>query len=231
LANKFWRLDKIWTSQASRRQAEWDHDEMESALEVIECPVNPGHQHAGKRLRNLSVVLPDNEVQDFVWTWYSECLLRDNTLALFRSAGFTGFETKPVAARFRSAKSAPPKLWELVVIGWAGMASPASGVRLDESKSCTICGHLTYTGLLHPDLLINEASWDGSDFFMVWPFPRFIFITERVARAIRSHNLRGARTVRGSDFNPVTDQFSPGRLSYLMPQQRARELGGPLGIY
>jgi hypothetical protein len=157
-------------------------------------------------------------------------LLQERTLTLLRSAGFTGFEVRPVEARFRRSTERPPRLWELVVTGWAGMARPESGIRLDEPASCSVCGHLRYTGLRNPGSLIDESKWDGSDFFMVWPMPMFVFVTDGVRRTVREHHLTGVRVVPVSDLGPA-DGFSPGRLSYSMPEERARELGEPLGIY
>ena len=200
-------------------------------LESISCPISEGHRHAGRRINDLSVILPDGEVEDFVWTWYSECLVQDHTLKLLQARGLTGFEVKPVTARFKKSAAEPPLLWELVLTGWAGMANSASGLHFDQKKSCDACGHLTYTGLLHPESLIDANTWDGSDFFMVWPFPRFVFVTERVVGVLGEHHLAGVRILPASEFKPASDEFSPGRLSYSMPRERARALGEPLGIY
>jgi hypothetical protein len=41
--------------------------------------------------------------------------------------------------------------------------------------------------------LLDQNQWDGSDFFMVWPYPKFIFITARVAEFIKKYKLTGAR--------------------------------------
>jgi hypothetical protein len=184
-------------------------------------------------LTDLNVVLSDGPVEDFVWTWYSECLMQDRTLELLRKHQFTGFETKPVIARFEKGAEDPPRLWELVVTGWAGMAKPESGIHLDKAKSCAGCDHLTYTGLLDAAQLIDEGKWDGSDFFMVWPLPRFIFVTERVVRVIRENHLRGVCVESVSEMkqNKLVSGYTPGRLSYWMPEMRARELGEPLAIY
>lgn len=219
---------KIESPHSLRKLAEWDHGKME--LESIVCPINEGHQRSGRRLTNLHIVLPDGEVEDFVWTWYSECLILESTLELLRSSSLTGFYVKPVQARFEKSTATPPKLWELVVTGWAGMAKPKSGIRFDESKSCPVCGHLKYTGLTNANELIDESKWDGSDFFMVWPLPRFVLVTERVVRLVREAELSGVSILPVSKLKP-TDSFGPGRLSYWMPDARARELGEPLGIY
>ena len=65
---------------------------------------------------------------------------------------------------------------------------------------------------------------------MVWPLPRFIFITDRVRQLIEAHGLTGCRFVMPEELADM-DGFGPGRLSYWMPEKRARNLGEPLGIY
>jgi hypothetical protein len=198
-------------------------------LEQVECPIDPGHRRGGKRLTDLSVTLPTGAVQDFVWTWQSECLIQDHVLDLFREKGFTGFDVKPVKARFRNAKGAPPTLWELVLIGWAGVASPESGIKRVEY--CEGCKHATYSEITDGSRLIDEARWDGSDFFMVWPMPLFPFVTERVANCICDHRLTGVLLKQVHELTGVgKDGLGGGRLSYWMPQNRARELGEAAGI-
>jgi hypothetical protein len=228
MPDSFYELDSSWVPQ--RYHAEWDCEAMESASEVVRCVVNPGHQRRGRRVRDLSVVLPDIGVQDFVWTWYSECLLQDRTLELLRASGFTGFEVKPVAARFETSAKPAPRLWELVVTGWGGMAAPESGIRLDESKSCPVCGLLAYTGLNNPSRLIDAAEWDGSDFFMVWPMCRSVFVTQRVVDVIRAHGLTGDGATALARLAPI-NRLNGGRLRWYFPEKRAREIGEPLGIY
>jgi hypothetical protein len=226
METSFWLIHKSWTSP--KKRAEWDHDKMQ--LESVKCPIyNKMHQRGGKRLTDLNVVLPEGDVDDFVWTWQSECMVQDHTLELLRSSGLTGFVVKPVTARFSKSAKAAPRLWELVVTGWAGMAKPESGIHLDESKSCPACGHLCYTGLRHADQLIDESQWDGSDFFMVWPMPRFPFVSKAVVRTVRERGLTGVEILPVAHLKPM-DGFAPGRLSYYMPEPRARAIGEPLRI-
>ena len=181
---------------------------------------------------DLRVELARQQVQDFVWTWQSECLIQDRVLKLFKDNGFTGYQVKPVNARFNARTvEEPSRLWEIVVTGWAGVAPEESGVRLLEN--CPSCGYMKYKGLNDASLLIKEDQWDGSDFFMVWPYPRFIFVTNRVAELVKDHKLKG---VQLKDLPALTlehggREAGPGRLSYWMPDDRARELGEPLGIY
>ncbi len=211
---------------STRGLAEWAKGEV--GFESRVCPVDPDHR-GGKRARDLSVVLTSTRVHDFVWTWYSECLVQDHVLEIFRGAGLTGYEIKPVKARFRHPLAdPPPRLWELVVTGWGGHAPPESGIRLE--RSCPGCAYRHYSGCTDLTRLIDASAWDGSDFFMVWPLPKFIFVTDRVAQTIRTHNLRGSRLVPLGDLD-CGDGFTPGGLRYYVPEERARQLGEPLGIY
>jgi hypothetical protein len=194
----------------------------------------PAHQRPGKRLSDLSVVRLDRQLEDFCTTSSSEYLSQDRVLELFRQHRFSGFAVKPVTARFENSSHRPPTLSELVVTGWAGLAKPESGIRFDEAGSCKICGSLHYTEITDAEQLIDESQWDGSDFFMVWPLPRYVFVTERVVDVIRDNHLTGVRFQPASEMKAsphVIPGYGPGRLSYWMPEKRARELGEPLGIY
>ncbi len=226
MADQFWLLKK---PPAPRKFAEWDHGKIET--DRIKCPINDGHQRGGKRLSNLSIVIPDGQTEDFVWTWQSQLLLQNRALHLLQEFGVTGFDVKPVTARYKKSTEVPPKLRELVLTGWAGMANPASGIRLDSTKSCPVCGLLHYTNLARPEYLIDAAQWDGSDFFMVWPLPKFVFVSDKVVQIIREQHLTGLGVERVSDMTTGDSGFGPGRLAYWMPENRARELGEPLGIY
>lgn len=221
--NMFWHLAH---PDSTARNAEWVHGEMQT--EQVICPVMEGHRRGGKRLTDLSIALRDADAEDFVWTWHSECLVQDHALDLFRTNGFTGFGVKPAKVKFQRARDhEPARLWELIITGWAGMASAESGIELTDQ--CHACGDLNYSPCSNADRLIDASQWDGSDFFMVWPLPKFIFVTDRVARVISENRLRGAVLRQPRELD-LTGGFSPGRLSYWMPQERARELGGTLGI-
>src|SRR5207244_4348579 len=82
---------------------------------------------------------------------------------------------------------------ELVVTGWGGVAPKSSGVRLIES--CSNCGLLTYSRVLEWTNLFDERQWDGSEIFIIWPLPRYIMVTNRVASLINSNRLTGVKCV------------------------------------
>jgi len=247
MVTKYWELS---APDSLRGRAEWDGS---VDLESLTCPIDPGHQRGGRRITDLGVLLTSKRITDFIWTWHWDCLIHDRVLGLFRDNGFTGFEVKPVVAHMKIrakkrdwcddnpglrledvASVEIPKLWEVVVTGWAGIAPPESGVKLIES--CPGCGYLEYQGFSDPSRLIDDMQWDGSDFFIVWPYPSFVFVTDRVAKIIRREKLTGAklRAPETLEVYPPTiplGRAGPGRLSYCMPEPRARELGEPLGIY
>jgi hypothetical protein len=226
VTTKFWQLSG---PRSTARLAEWVPEEMD--LETVVCPASIWHQRGGKRLTDLSIALRGkNDVQDFVWTWLSECLFQDRVLGLFRVELLTGFEVESVKARFKRWRpEEPPTLWELVVTGWAGVAPPESGIKL--VTHCDACRHRTYSDFTNPEALIDESQWDGSDFFMVWPLPGFVFVSERAAQLIRRYELTGCVLEAVAQLKYDNTGLTPGRLSYWMPDTRAHELGDPLGIY
>jgi len=224
---------EFWQLKAPNREerAEWD-DIMD--LEKIICSEDDGHMRSGKRTTDLNVVLKEGDVEDFVQTQYSEWMIQDHVLRTFQNEGLSGFEVKHVTARFRKSKAPAPNLWEIIVTGWAGMASQESGITLDIVRSCPGCGMLCYTGATHPDKIIDRSQWDGSDFFMVWPLPRFVFLSDKAAEVIKKNGFTGINLQRAEalTFSPyVIPGFGPGRLHYFMPIERAHELGDPLGIF
>jgi len=112
---KFWRLQY---PESAAMEAEFA-DGMD--WEAVKCPVDSGHQHPGRRITDLGVELRGKRVDDFVWTFFSDCLVQDRVLELFQKHGVTGYEVKPkpVKAIFkRKQDHEPPRLSELVVTGW-----------------------------------------------------------------------------------------------------------------
>ena len=219
---RFWNLRR---PESTRKRAEWAHGEMR--LESVVCPADDGHRGGGKRLTDLSVTLPGRTVDDFVWTWYSECLVQDRVLEVFRTCGLTGYDVKPVKARFkRRAGEEPPRLWEFVATGWAGMAPAESGIKVEEH--CPACKYTAFSGCTDSSRLIAPSQWDGSDFFMVWPLPRYIFVTSTVVQVLREHRLTGFILKPVEALDLADAKFCPG--SYRLSAERARDLWSLLGI-
>jgi hypothetical protein len=204
--------------------ATWDDD---VKLESIGCPLVPGHRRAGRRQSALQVQVP-GIVGDIVWTWQRDCLLSDRVVNLINSEGLTGLTFRTAVSRSVSKQPLQQNYQELVVTGWGGTARPESGIKLQEN--CSGCGHLHYSNLVSPQMLVQQNSWDGSDFFIIWPLPRFIFVSDKVRRLFQKHDFGPCRFLQVSELKTGRSGFSPGRLSYWMPAERAAELGRSLGI-
>jgi hypothetical protein len=142
---------------------------------------------------DLTIILPSPWVGDFTWTWYSDCIVTDAVLSLFRQEGFTGFEPRPVVvekfkrlSRKRGKEVAIPPLWELLILGKGGDAAPESGIYpLYEIEDT---GRFSYSSFRN-GIIVDEANWDGSDFFVVNGYPKHILVTMRVKDLIVSHHL------------------------------------------
>jgi hypothetical protein len=178
-----------WEESVKWAKAEWVHDKMD--LEQITCPVHPGHMRGGDRIGDLIVELSSPKIGDFVWTWYSECLITQRVLDLFRQAGLTGFEVRPVTVERvkrvrRGADLSLPTLWELVVVGQAGEAHPDSGIRL--VYRCEACDYEEYSSFRN-GIIVDEAHWDASDFCTVVGYCNDIIVTERVKEVIVANQL------------------------------------------
>jgi Protein of unknown function (Gmx_para_CXXCG) len=193
------------------------------ASKIIECPINQGHKRS-KRLEDLDLVVSCALPTDFIFTWMSDCVIRNSALQVMAENHITGFETRAAQVRVeRTGLKIAAK--ELVVTGWGGMSLPESGIK--ETYRCPGCGLIIYSGITDSGHLIDIRSWDGSDIFMVWPLPRYLFVTERFVEMSRDFDLSGISFTQSFPNVPVgvLSGFTPGRLSDYMPYHRAHFLG------
>jgi len=150
----------------------------------------------------LKIVIPSPAaIGDFVWTWYSECVLTEKVLRLFQGNGFTGFRARQVIVskiKRKSKKTAEvPPLYELEVYGRGGPPHPDSGsLPLPEWTSLGFPRYSSYKN----GLLVNEATWDGTDFFEIEGF-RYIIVTERVKNTIVEKKLSNCVLVAVEDMS------------------------------
>jgi len=142
---------------------------------------------------DLTIILASPRIGDFVWTWYNDCIVTESTLSLFREAGLTGFQARPVTVekfkrlpRKRAGEVTFPPLRELAITGKGGDAAPESGIYpLYEIKDS---GRFQYSSFRN-GIVVDEANWDGSDFCTVNGYPKHILVTERVKDVIVGHQL------------------------------------------
>ena len=197
--------------------------------ERIICPAHDSHKRGGKRIGDLSVVVEPSGIRDFTWTWLNDLLVSSRVLDLFEKYCITGFEVRPAKISYAKAINVPPPdMFELVVTGWGGFASPAAGVTL--VKWCPACAH-KILAIEEPSRLIDPASWDGSDLFIVWPLPGYRFCSSRLASILRQERVSGVAIVPATQLPTRRGaHVTPGPPVGSMPEHRARELDRRFGI-
>ena len=234
---QFWEMDhpgtggQAWCDDTELKRLEAQHGHMHPWFRAMRVPGVP-----------QPVRLVGNKVKDFTWTWFNQCLIQDRVLHMFEDQGFTGYQTHPVSAKWKR-RPVPkagvdtasdicniPTLWELMPTGWGGVAPKESGMHVVGIRPSD--GLRTYSKYTDPSKLIDENQWDGSDFFIVWPIPFHIFVSDKVAQFIKNEKLTGPILTRVQDLDWGSgDDCMPAQLHYYLPEPRAKEIGEPLGIY
>jgi len=205
-------------------------DEMEGApteeRQILRCQASSDHLAGRRRLRDLALQVRHNKRDELIiWPWISGCLIHDRLLAEFKRHELTGYRVRDARVRFRDGVVSRDYR-ELQVTGWGGVARPESGIRI--VKCCQACRWKKYSRLIDSESLIDWNQWTGEDFFVVWPLPNYILVTERVAGLLlnldaKSFELRSLEGVGG-------DGFTVGRLSNFMPEDLAIKYGAPIGL-
>ena len=219
---KFWLLDAPRNQRPLERAAH-------PAYDKTFCPANDRHAIC-RRVDDLRVIAHPSGLKDFTWTWMSDMLISPKALALFKHHRITGFEVRRVVTEYPNPiKTQPPKLYEVIITGWGGL--PAREAGLTAIESCPTCGYKMFT-IAEPSRLIDPTAWDGSDIFMVWPIPRYPFVTDRLATLIRKEKLSGAKLLPAQEI-PMKrgTTLNPGSLFQWMPEERASQLRQQFGIY
>jgi hypothetical protein len=80
-------------------------------------------------------------------------------------------------------------LWDMWVTAWCHLDLERSGVALE--KECSTCGKKIYERPLFEKrhLVVDSESWDRSEIFHIYEYPRWIFCTERVKAYIEQANF------------------------------------------
>lgn len=197
------------------------------------CPANPEHVFGSYRQGPLYIILPSIKVPPMFWSWASECIITEPIVELLMRADVSGYRLERViptgVRRGDKDLSKVPPLFHLIVTGWGGMASPRSGLKLIEK--CPACGFTRYADISNPGELIDSNLWDSSDLFFIWPLPRRIFITQRVADLLKRNRIRQFLLVAPSDMTFFHNRFSPGLLKDYVGEERANDLRMQIEMY
>ncbi len=178
--------------------------------ESISCAKDPGHQRAGQRLTALCLDVLSPIAVDFSRTMLSDIVITDRALDVLRGARLTGFEVKAARvegpARARGT-SALPALWELVVRGRGGPARKDSGIV--EVFYCDSCGLVEHSAFEH-GIQVDEATYDGSDFFSVSEYPKYVLVSSRARDVIVRAGLTNVAFVDSSELEWPRGVNRPG---------------------
>jgi len=162
---------------------------------MIECSMFPDHNRGERKNENLSIEIKRMKMGDLVSTPFSDWLITDKTAEIFEKEGLTGYKLREVDV---SNKVLPFKLWEIMVVGRAKI-TPDSGMK--EIYRCEHCNLVMY-GVSNDKtgIVIDENTWDGSDFFRIKENQIAIFVTEKVKKVINDHKLTGAYLVPSTEL-------------------------------
>jgi hypothetical protein len=195
--------------------------------EISVCPTADFLHYDGHRLKSNSAFKVSHNRKNvlLIWAWLrGRPLIHERLIEDLDAMGATGYRLRPGTVEFRDG-SVSNEYRELVVTGWAGLASPDSGLKPIER--CLDCHYVKYGPLPHPERLMDWSQWTGEDFFTFWPLAGGMFITERVADLLRRHKTRSYTLKRPSR---TWGGGTVGRLSEYMPDDLAQKYGEPLGI-
>ncbi len=173
-----------------------DNDAFEPFIS-IKCPKYSGHQRGERDINvNLWIDIKKPKMEDFASTVYSDWLITDRAAEIFKAHNLTGYKLHPVKV---CNKKFDFNLWELIITGNAGKAHPDSGIYIKDH--CEYCGSTIYSPIKKGiGIIVDEAHWDGSDFFTIIEYYKYILITEKVKKIIEENNLKGVRVASPSEL-------------------------------
>lgn len=190
------------------------------------CSANPSHRNR-RRVSKMTLEVKHNRRDEkLIASIFPERLIHASLADEFASHELTGYRLRPATVRFRDGQVSEDYS-ELIVTGWAGVARPESGIHLIES--CKGCGYKKYSPLKKADQLIDWSQWTEDDFFILWPLPAWILITQRVVDLLEKLKVK-SYTLGSLKERPNSIGFSVGRLSEHMPEDLAQKYGRPLGL-
>lgn len=124
-------------------------------------------------------------LRDIMHSFPGQLVVSECVLAALRNAQCSGYEPIRMDVRWdgcmKLSTAPPPTLYLLAIVGVAWRKD----IEEDDLLACDTCHRMTYP---HPDWReIDEARWDGSDFFNVDHNHGKVFVTERVCSTLAEH--------------------------------------------
>lgn len=192
-------------------------------LDTELCPRRSDHAARSRWIRPLKLIGPIEPMTDFEWTVYGDVIVSSRVAKSLREAKFSGVQF--LRTEFYTSTETPfgRESVELRVNGWGGYAPTESGVR--EIERCPSCNHRVFSGYAHPEKLFSIEGWDGSDFFLIWPLPRYIMVTGCVRDLILDSKYSGVSLKKLTELpRVVAGTLTPGNLRDWFDEDRVRAI-------
>lgn len=122
----------------------------------------------------------------------SDIVISDHARQVLQSASLTGYDLHPAEVLTTPEsidRAALPKLWELLVVGRGGPAHKDSGIA--KLRECGECGLVEYSAFRN-GIVVDPSTYDGSDFFTVVEYPKYVLVSERARAVIEGKRLTNA---------------------------------------
>jgi hypothetical protein len=233
---QFFRFHGMKSRSGSLNDKALWHGGMSYAKGIV-CPVNDGHNRGtGVRVNPiLHVLFHKRPLCDVMWSVMGDCLIQPHVARALADNGITGYELRPARTSYLLKANtlevddrapAPPPFQELVVRGWGGKP-----VDTEQWVECEVCGLTRCTLPGSAATLVDPNQWDGSDVFFTWPLVQYYLVTEKFARVMRENGFTGFRLtpIEELDVYDYGDPVTVGKLSDLLPKERADEISRQLG--
>jgi Protein of unknown function (Gmx_para_CXXCG) len=182
----------------------------ENDWDSIICSKDLGHRRAGRRLTDLFLDVLSWNVVDFSRTMLSDVVITDHALEVFRNAGLTGYTVEPIPLSKLPGDidgSHIPPLWEFIPTGTAGAAHKDSGII--ELHRCDVCGLVRHSSFKN-GIVVNQETYDGSDFFTVLEYPKYILVSPRAKLAMEKSRLSNVTFQEAAKLQWPTGVTDPG---------------------
>lgn len=195
------------------------------SFETEPCKADPKHARHQRRSRPLRVIAPVRPRSDFQWTHYNDCIVSARVKAVMVESAISGVAFREVET-FTTAgdRFATHELYELVVTGWGGMAPASSGVTVIEE--CPFCRRRVFSRFTDPGRMFDLERWDGTDIFLIWPLPKFIFAMGSVRDLLARNGFSGVGIcpITTVPMHPLITTLTPGSIADWFDGARVQEL-------
>lgn len=186
-----------------------------------------GREHRFRSTEPLRCLIRKKSFADMIWTYPTHCFISERLLGLFRDASLTGFETRKANMKLAFPHEPADRVFhQLIWTGWGGVADPRSGiVQIPSDQS-----QHAYLPPTDNSRIFDDAQWDGSDFFFIFPLMGSRFATERVIRLLEQFKINYYTSTPIVNFPRYTTEIFPAPLRCYYSDEKAKELGKNLGI-